>query len=126
MVLRSQVNALFTQSRGSAGSRSIMTMMQDDGIDIGRFKVRRLIQEQGLISKQPGSPAYKQATVERLFRSLKTEWVLALGYATAFETQRDISHFLVHRYNWLRPHQFNEGLPPAVAEKKLNFLSGFS
>jgi putative transposase len=41
-----------------------MTMMREDGISIGRFKVRRLMQEQGLISKQPGSHAYKQATVE--------------------------------------------------------------
>ncbi len=66
MVLRSRVSELFTQSRGAAGSRSIMAMMQDDGIDIGRFKMRRLMQEQGLISKQPGSHAYKRATVERL------------------------------------------------------------
>ncbi|OBS09716.1 hypothetical protein Thpro_022044 [Acidihalobacter prosperus] len=64
--------------------------------------------------------------MERLFRSLKTEWVPALGYASALEAQRDISHYLMHRYNWLRPHQFNEGLPPAVAEKKLNFLSGLT
>jgi putative transposase len=245
MVLRSQVNVLFTQSRGSAGSRSIMTMMREDGISIGRFKVRRLMQEQGLISKQPGSHAYKQATVERpdipnrlnrefdvsapnqvwcgdityiwaqgrwhylaavldlytrrvvgwafsnrpdaalvikalemaheqrgrpqgvlfhsdqggqyasrlfrqrlwryrmqqsmsrrgncwdnapmerLFRSLKTEWVPSNGYTTIHEAHRDISHYLMHRYNWLRPHQLNEGQPPAVAEKKLNLLSGF-
>jgi putative transposase len=50
----------------------------------------------------------------------------ALGYASASEAQRDISHYLMHRYNWLRPHQFNEGLPTAVADKNLNFLSGFS
>lgn len=246
MVFRSRVNELFTQSRGSAGSRSIMTMMREDGISIGRFKVRRLMQEQGLISKQPGSHVYKQVTVERpdipnrlnrtfdvpepnqvwcgdityiwaqgrwhylaavldlytrrvvgwafsnkpdaalvikalemayeqrgrpqgvlfhsdqggqyasrlfrqrlwryrmqqsmsrrgncwdnapmerLFRSLKTEWIPSNGYTTTQEAQRDISHYLMHRYNWLRPHQFNEGLPPAVAEKKLNFLSGLS
>ncbi|MCC0137984.1 hypothetical protein LJG74_27065, partial [Pseudomonas aeruginosa] len=43
---------------------------------------------------------------------------------TAQEAQRDISHYLMHRYNWIRPHQFNDGLPPAVAEEKLNPLSG--
>lgn len=32
--------------------------------------------------------------------------------------------YLMHRYNWIRPHQFNDGLPPAVAEEKLNSLSG--
>ncbi|MFX0313933.1 hypothetical protein ACL8ED_30235, partial [Pseudomonas aeruginosa] len=41
------------------------------------------------------------------------------GYLTAQEAQRDISHYLMHRYNWIRPHQFNDGLPPAVAEEKL-------
>ncbi|MCV4139825.1 hypothetical protein OD769_27640, partial [Pseudomonas aeruginosa] len=45
-------------------------------------------------------------------------------YLTAQEAQRDISHYLMHRYNWIRPHQFNDGLPPAVAEEKLNPLSG--
>ncbi|MGZ2857915.1 IS3 family transposase, partial [Pseudomonas aeruginosa] len=40
------------------------------------------------------------------------------------EAHRDISHYLMHRYNWIRPHQFNDGLPPAVAEEKLNPLSG--
>ena len=55
--------------------------------------------------------------MERLFRSLKSEWVPSTGYLTAQEAQRDISHYLMHRYNWIRPHQFNDGLPPAVAEK---------
>ncbi len=244
VALRSQVNQLFSQSRGSAGSRSILGMLREEGVTIGRFRVRRLMLELGLVSKQPGSHAYKQATVERpdipnrlnrefatehpnqvwcgdityvwaqgrwhylaavldlhtrrvigwafsakpdaelvikaldmayeqrgkpqqvlfhsdqgsqyasrlfrqrlwryrmqqsmsrrgncwdnspmerLFRSLKSEWVPSTGYLTAQEAQRDISHYLMHRYNWIRPHQFNDGLPPAVAEEKLNPLSG--
>ncbi|WP_111770090.1 IS3-like element IS222 family transposase [Pseudomonas aeruginosa] len=244
VALRSQVNQLFSQSRGSAGSRSILGMLREEGVTIGRFRVRRLMRELGLVSKQPGSHAYKQATVERpdipnrlnrefatehpnqvwcgdityvwaqgrwhylaavldlhtrrvigwafsakpdaelvikaldmayeqrgkpqqvlfhsdqgsqyasrlfrqrlwryrmqqsmsrrgncwdnspmerLFRSLKSEWVPSTGYLTAQEAQRDISHYLMHRYNWIRPRQFNDGLPPAVAEEKLNPLSG--
>ncbi|MFG9280719.1 IS3-like element IS222 family transposase [Pseudomonas aeruginosa] len=244
VALRSQVNQLFSQSRGSAGSRSILGMLREEGVTIGRFRVRRLMRELGLVSKQPGSHAYKQATVERpdipnrlnrefatehpnqvwcgdityvwaqgrwhylaavldlhtrrvigwafsakpdaelvikaldmayeqrgkpqqvlfhsdqgsqyasrlfrqrlwryrmqqsmsrrgncwdnspmerLFRSLKSEWVPSTGYLTAQEAQRDISHYLMHRYNWIRPHQFNDGLSPAVAEEKLNPLSG--
>ncbi|MDF5866773.1 IS3-like element IS222 family transposase [Pseudomonas aeruginosa] len=244
LALRSQVNQLFSQSRGSAGSRSILGMLREEGVTIGRFRVRRLMRELGLVSKQPGSHAYKQATVERpdipnrlnrefatehpnqvwcgdityvwaqgrwhylaavldlhtrrvigwafsakpdaelvikaldmayeqrgrpqqvlfhsdqgsqyasrlfrqrlwryrmqqsmsrrgncwdnspmerLFRSLKSEWVPSTGYLTAQEAQRDINHYLMHRYNWIRPHQFNDGLPPAVAEEKLNPLSG--
>jgi len=65
-LLRKRVNELFVQSRSSAGSRSICDMMwQQHGIAIGRFKVARLMEESGLISKQPGKHAYKQATVER-------------------------------------------------------------
>ncbi|HIE4499381.1 TPA: IS3 family transposase [Pseudomonas aeruginosa] len=244
VALRSQVNQLFSQSQGSAGSRSILGMLREEGVTIGRFRVRRLMRELGLVSKQPGSHAYKQAMVERpdipnrlnrefatehpnqvwcgdityvwaqgrwhylaavldlhtrrvigwafsakpdaelvikaldmayeqrgkpqqvlfhsdqgsqyasrlfrqrlwryrmqqsmsrrgncwdnspmerLFRSLKSEWVPSTGYLTAREAQRDISHYLMHRYNWIKPHQFNDGLPPAVAEEKLNPLSG--
>ncbi|WP_153015169.1 IS3 family transposase [Pseudomonas syringae] len=244
--LRSRVNELFTQGRSAPGSRSIMLMMQEEGEQIGRFKVRRLMRELELVSKQPGSHAYKKATgerpdipnvlnrgfdveapnqvwcgdityiwaqgkwyylavvmdlyarrvvgwalsekpdanlvvkaldvayeqrgkpkgllfhsdqgsqygsrqfrqrlwryrmrqsmsrrgncwdnapMERVFRSLKTEWIPTLGYRTAQEAQRDISHFLMHRYNWIRPHQFNSGLAPARAEEKLNVVSGIS
>jgi putative transposase len=244
--LLSRVNELFGQSRSAAGSRSIVSILQEDGEQIGRFKVRGLMRELGLISKQPGSHAYKKATVERpdipnilnrefdvlapnqvwcgdityiwaqgkwhylavvmdlyarrvvgwafsnkpdtdlvikaldmayeqrgkpqgllfhsdqgsqygsrqfrqrlwryrmrqsmsrrgncydnspmerVFRSLKTEWIPAVGYMTAQEAQRDISHYLMHRYNWVRPHQFNDGLAPAQYEKNLNVVSGIS
>lgn len=52
--LRSRVNELFSQSRSSAGSRSLVAMLRDEGVEVGRFKVRRLMKEQGLISKQLG------------------------------------------------------------------------
>ncbi len=244
--LLSRVNELFGQSRSAAGSRSIVSVLQEDGEQIGRFKVRGLMRELVLISKQPSSHAYKKATVERpdipnilnrqfdvpapnqvwcgdityiwaqgkwhylavvmdlyarrvvgwafsnkpdtdlvikaldmtyeqrgkpqgllfhsdqgsqygsrqfrqrlwryrmrqsmsrrgncydnspmerVLRSLKTEWIPAVGYRTAQEAQRDISHYLMHRYNWVRPHQFNDGLAPAQYEKKLNVLPGIS
>ncbi|MBK5008536.1 DDE-type integrase/transposase/recombinase [Pseudomonas sp. S60] len=40
-------------------------MMQEEREQIGRFKVRSLMRELALVSKQPGSHAYKKATVER-------------------------------------------------------------
>jgi len=40
--------------------------------------------------------------------------------------QQDVGQFLMHRYNWQRPHQFNSGLAPAVAEEKLNAMSEIS
>ncbi len=63
--LRIRVNELFTQSRSAAGRRSIVSIMQADGEQVGRFKVRSLMRALGLISNQPGSHFYKKATVER-------------------------------------------------------------
>ncbi len=69
---------------------------------------------------------WDNSPMERLFRSLKTEWVPSTGYMTAAEAHRDISYYLMQWYNWLRPHQFNDGATPAVAEEKLNAVSGVS
>lgn len=63
--LKALVNQAFSESRSAAGSRTIKRMLNEDGITIGRFKVRRLMNELGLVCKQPGPHAYKQATVER-------------------------------------------------------------
>ena len=48
--LRSRVSELFSQSR------SILSLMREDGEQLGRFKVRSLMRELDLVSKQPGLP----------------------------------------------------------------------
>ncbi len=246
LALRSKIKELFNDSRGSAGSRTLMGMMRDQGNDIGRFKVRRLMAEAGLVSRQPGAHRYKVAEIERLdipnhldrefdvaepnqvwcgdityiwvdnrwhylavvmdlccrrvvgwamsttpdaqlavkalelayeqrgrpegvmfhsdqgcqyasrlfrqrlwryrmkqsmsrrgncwdnspmervFRSLKSEWVPSWGYRSKAEAAKDISYYLMDYYNWRRPHQFNEGIPPAKAENPSNSMSGIS
>ncbi|MFM5585277.1 integrase core domain-containing protein, partial [Aeromonas veronii] len=63
---------------------------------------------------------------ERLFRSLKSEWLPATGYMSVREAKRDISYYLMDYYNWRRPHQYNDGIPPAQAEERPNQVSGFS
>lgn len=45
---------------------------------------------------------------------------------SAAMAKQDIGRFMIERYNWRRPHQFNEGLASAVAEKKHNAVSGIS
>lgn len=81
-----------------------------------RYRMRQSMSRRG--------NCWDNAPMERVFRSLKTEWIPTVGYMTAQEAHRDISHYLMHRYNWTRPHQFNNGLAPAQAEKKLNVVSG--
>ena len=69
---------------------------------------------------------WDNAPMERVFRSLKTEWVPSLGYVSFEQAQRDISDYLMGHYNRHRPHQYNAGLSPVAAEEKLNLLSGIS
>jgi len=64
--------------------------------------------------------------MEHVFCSLKTEWIPTTGNRAAQDAQREISHVLMHRYNWVRPHQFNCGLAPARAAENLNVVSGIS
>lgn len=63
--------------------------------------------------------------MERVFRSLKSEWMPTTGYRSAIETEHDVSYFLINYCNWERPHQSNDGLLPAKAEKLTKKVSGF-
>lgn len=246
LTLRCKLKELFNESRGSAGSRTLLYKMHELGHAIGRFKVRRLMAEAGLVSKQPGAHRYKIAETERLnipnhldrkfdvampnqawcgdityvwadnrwhylavvmdlyrrrivgwamstspdaelaakaldmayqqrgkpegvmfhsdqgcqyasrmfrqrlwryrmkqsmsrrgncwdnspmervFRSLKSEWMPSQGYRSEVEARKDIGCYLMDYYNWRRPHQFNDGLPPAKAENPSNLMSGIS
>ena len=69
---------------------------------------------------------WDNAPMERLFRSLKTEWVPSTGYRSFAEAKQDISFYLMDYYNWRRPHSNNEMVSPAQAEENLNLLSGIS
>jgi putative transposase len=237
-VLRAKVERAFAISRHSAGSRTIRSVLLGKGIKVGRYKVRKLMHEARLVSKQPGKHAYRQARkehadvpnrlnrkfdvsqpnqvwcgdityiwaarrwqylaavldlyarrvvgwaisshantkltikaldmayqhrgqppgvlfhsdqglqyasqlfrqqlechgmrqsmsrrgncwdnapMERLLRSLKSEWIPESGYDSVIEARRDIGFYLMHHYNHWRPHQYNVGLPPAKAEKE--------
>jgi putative transposase len=69
---------------------------------------------------------WDNAPMERVFRSLKAEWIPALGYMTKNEAAKDIGLYLMDHYNWRRPHQYNKGVPPAKAENLPKILSGIS
>ena len=66
LALRCKLKELFNESRGSAGSRTLLHRMLGLGYDIGRFKIRRLMAEAGLTSRQPGAHKYRVAETERL------------------------------------------------------------
>jgi len=66
---------------------------------------------------------WDNAPMERVFRSLKCEWIPKNGYHSFAEAQTDIEEYLTGYYNCVRPHQWNDGLPPVVAEEKLKPVS---
>ncbi|MFH7519233.1 IS3 family transposase, partial [Pseudomonas syringae pv. tagetis] len=55
-----------------------------------RYRLRQSMSRRG--------NCYDNSPMERVFRSLITEWIPAVGYMSAQEAQRDISHYLMHRY----------------------------
>ena len=83
-----------------------------------RYRMRQSMSRRG--------NCWDNAPMERLFRSLKTEWVPGLGYMTTEEAAKDISFYLMDYYNWRRPHAFNDGVAPAKAENLSKPLSGIS
>jgi putative transposase len=62
---------------------------------------------------------WDNAPMERLFRSLKSEWIPKLGYLNLNEAKVDVAFYLMTHYNHNRPHAANNGLPPALAENTL-------
>lgn len=51
--LKSRVRQIFKLFKSSYGSRRMAKQLQDEGYDVGRFKARRLMREQGLKAKAP-------------------------------------------------------------------------
>jgi len=69
---------------------------------------------------------HDNAPMERLFRSLKTDWIPTMGYMSAAMAKQDIGRYLMQQYIWRRLHQFNRRVTPAVAEEKLNSVFGIT
>lgn len=67
---------------------------------------------------------WDNAPMERVFRSLKSEWIPSIGYSSATHAEKDISAYLMDYYNWERPHNHNGGLSPAVMEEGAKKVSG--
>lgn len=59
---------------------------------------------------------WDNSPMERVFRSLKTEWVPVNGYQSQLEARRQISLYITGYYNTVRPHQYNGGLTPDESE----------
>ncbi len=70
---------------------------------------------------------WDNAPTERFFRSFKTEWMPKGGYEDIAEAKCAISDYIWGYYQTVRPHSFNNYLPPAEKERRYfnqNLLSG--
>uniref|UniRef100_A0A0Q9YSA6 Integrase core domain protein n=1 Tax=Candidatus Berkiella aquae TaxID=295108 RepID=A0A0Q9YSA6_9GAMM len=65
-MLKAKVVDIHSKSRGSAGSRTISKRLQFENVSVGRYKIRKLMKEIGLVSKQPGAHRYKPIRQEAL------------------------------------------------------------
>jgi putative transposase len=62
---------------------------------------------------------WDNSPMERVFRSLKSEWIPKNGYHNLSDAQADIVDYLMRYYNEERPHSYNGGLPPTESERQL-------
>lgn len=60
---------------------------------------------------------WDNSPMERFFRSLKTEWIPAMGYRSFSQAQEEITRYIIGYYSQLRPHQYNGGLTPSESER---------
>jgi len=99
----------------------------DQGCQYGSRKFRqRLWRYRMTQSMSRRGNCWDNAPMERVFRSLKSEWIPTTGYASLSDAKRDISYYLMNYYNWQRPHTFNNGLAPAKAENQPKLQSRIS
>ncbi len=69
-----------------------------------RYQIRQSMSRRG--------NCWDNAPMERLFRSLKTEWMPTTGYRSVNEAKQAITDYLVGYYSQVRPHSYNGGLTP--------------
>lgn len=61
---------------------------------------------------------WDNSPMERLFRSLKSEWVPEHGYNNIADARDSIAEYLMGYYSQTRPHHYNGGLTPNESERQ--------
>lgn len=75
---------------------------------LGQYRIEQSMSRRG--------NCWDNAPMERFFRSLKSEWIPAGGYATAAKAQADVLRYLTDYYNYQRPHSYNGYQTPVERE----------
>jgi len=91
----------------------------DQGSQYSSVSYREMVIRYGMTSSvSRRGNCWDNAVAERLFRSLKTEWLPHKGYANAEEAEQDVRLYLTGYYNRIRPHRSNGGLSPIEKERQ--------
>lgn len=91
----------------------------DQGVQYKSNKYRKLLWRYGVMqSMSCRGNGLDNSPMERVFRSLKSEWLPKGGYGDFIHAVRDINQWINGYYNVYRPHTNNDGLPPCLHEEK--------
>ncbi|WP_353411427.1 IS3 family transposase, partial [Pseudoteredinibacter isoporae] len=108
--LTSQALSMAFESRGKPKG---LMFHSDQGSHYSSRKFRQLLWRYRITqSMSRRGNCWDNAPMERFFRSLKTEWVPALGYRNFTEAKYAVTDYLVGYYSQTRPHRHNGGLSP--------------
>ena len=61
---------------------------------------------------------WDKSPIERLFRSLKTEWIPTTGYRSFSEAKHCINDYIISYHSKIRPHSYNGGLTANELENR--------
>lgn len=104
----------------SRGKPSGVLFHSDQGTQYSSLAYQQTCQRYEMtVSMSRKGNCWDNAVAERLFRSLKSEWLPEKGYRSLEEAKRDISFYLSGYYNRVRPHRYNSGLSPAEKERRM-------
>lgn len=113
-----------TMAWSSRGYPSGILFHSDQGTQYSSQPYRTMVLNYGMTrSMSRRGNCWDNAVAERLFRSLKTEWLPVRGYSNTSEAKKDVVLYLTGYYNRIRPHRHNGGLSPTEKERQIKPLN---
>ncbi len=107
-------NALETRPRDGR-----LLFHSDQGVQYESNKYRKLLWSYGVMqSMSRRGNCLDNSPMERVFRSLKSEWIPKGGYGDFSHAVSSINQWINGYYNVYQPHTDNGGLPPCLHEEK--------
>ena len=114
LVCRALRNALGTRQRNGR-----VLFHSDQGAQYKRHQYRKLLWGHGVIqSMSRKGDCLDNSPMERVFLSLKSEWLPRGGYNNFNHAVRDINQWITSYYDVNHPRTNNRGLPPCSHEEK--------